>query len=310
MYYYLKKKIIGILPILLGVTFITFFLLSLAPGDPVALKLASQGASLSQEALLELRREMGLDKSIGEQYMTWLLHLLRGDLGTSYVDNMPVADKLMKALPNTLLLSLSAISLTLVVSVPLGIYCAVRENRKVDKLVMGLTFLGSSVPNFFLSLLLVYVFALKLKLLPVLAKGTLEGLVLPTLALSLGLSSRYIRQVRGAVLEELKKPYVLGLRSRGVKVSTILFKNILPNVLVYLVTLIGLSVGSLLGGAAVVETIFVWRGLGKMVIDAISARDYPVVQGFVVVMAFIYVLVNTTTDLIYQKVNPKFDFKE
>lgn len=310
MYYYLKKKIIGVLPILLGVTFITFFLLSLAPGDPVALKLVSQGASLSQEALLELRREMGLDKSIGEQYMTWLLHLLRGDLGTSYVDNMPVADKLMKALPNTLLLSLSAISLTLVVSVPLGIYCAVRENRKVDKLVMSLTFLGSSVPNFFLSLLLVYVFALKLKLLPVLAKGTLEGLVLPTLALSLGLSSRYIRQVRGAVLEELKKPYVLGLRSRGVKVSTILFKNILPNVLVYLVTLIGLSVGSLLGGAAVVETIFVWRGLGKMVIDAISARDYPVVQGFVVVMAFIYVMVNTTTDLIYQKVNPKFDFKE
>lgn len=302
---YITKRLFQLIPILLGVSFITFALMYIAPSDPAEMKLSAQGTAVSQEVIDETREEMGLNKPFIKQYLTWLLNLLKGDMGVSYVDNLPVSRKIVNALPSTIILAFSSMILTLVISIPLGVLSAVKQNRFIDYLIRFFTFIGTSVPNFFLALVLIYVFAMQLGLLPVLASGSIKGLILPTIALATVMISKYIRQVRAAVLEELKKDYVMGARSRGIQEGVILFKNVLRNSMITIVTLVGLSIGSLLGGAAVVETIFVWRGLGKMVVDAIGARDYPVIQGFVVWMAIIYVLVNLLTDLSYHLLDPR-----
>ncbi|UYO62888.1 ABC transporter permease [Acetobacterium wieringae] len=302
---YITKRLFQLIPILLGVSFITFALMYIAPSDPAEMKLSAQGTAVSQEVIDETREEMGLNKPFIEQYLIWLLNLLKGDMGVSYVDNLPVSKKIVNALPSTIILAFSSMILTLVISIPLGVLSAVKQNRLIDYLIRFFTFIGTSVPNFFLALVLIYVFAMQLGLLPVLASGSIKGLILPTIALATVMISKYIRQVRAAVLEELKKDYVMGARSRGIQEGVILFKNVLRNSMITIVTLVGLSIGSLLGGAAVVETIFVWRGLGKMVVDAIGARDYPVIQGFVVWMAIIYVLVNLLTDLSYHLLDPR-----
>jgi ABC-type dipeptide/oligopeptide/nickel transport systems, permease components len=296
---------VQLIPILLGVSFITFALMYLAPSDPAEMKLSAQGTAVSQEILDETREEMGLNKPFLEQYLSWLLNLLTGDMGVSYVDNVPVSQKIVTAMPSTIILAVSSMLLTLLIAIPLGILAAIRQNQWVDYSIRFFTFVGTSIPNFFLALVLIYVFAMQLNWLPVLATGSIRGLILPTIALSTVMISKYIRQIRAAVLEELNKDYVMGARSRGIQENVILYKNVLRNSMITVVTLIGLSIGSLLGGAAVVETIFVWRGLGKMVVDAIGARDYPVIQGFVVWMAIIYVVVNLLTDLSYHLLDPR-----
>jgi peptide/nickel transport system permease protein len=296
---------VQLIPILLGVSFITFALMYIAPSDPAEMKLSAQGTAVSQEILDETREEMGLNKPFLEQYLSWLLNLLTGDMGVSYVDNVPVSQKIVTAMPSTIILAVSSMLLTLLIAIPLGILAAIRQNQWVDYSIRFFTFVGTSIPNFFLALVLIYVFAMQLNWLPVLATGSIRGLILPTIALSTVMISKYIRQIRAAVLEELNKDYVMGARSRGIQENVILYKNVLRNSMITVVTLIGLSIGSLLGGAAVVETIFVWRGLGKMVVDAIGARDYPVIQGFVVWMAIIYVVVNLLTDLSYHLLDPR-----
>ncbi|WP_414732978.1 nickel ABC transporter permease [Acetobacterium carbinolicum] len=302
---YIRKRFVQLIPILLGVSFITFALMYLAPSDPAEMKLSAQGTAVSQEILDETREEMGLNKPFLEQYLSWLLNLLTGDMGVSYVDNVPVSQKIVTAMPSTIILAVSSMLLTLLIAIPLGILAAIRQNQWVDYSIRFSTFVGTSIPNFFLALVLIYVFAMQLNWLPVLATGSIRGLILPTIALSTVMISKYIRQIRAAVLEELNKDYVMGARSRGIQENVILYKNVLRNSMITVVTLIGLSIGSLLGGAAVVETIFVWRGLGKMVVDAIGARDYPVIQGFVVWMAIIYVVVNLLTDLSYHLLDPR-----
>jgi len=302
---YIRKRLLQLIPILLGVSFITFALMYIAPSDPAEMKLSAQGTAVSQEILDETRAEMGLNKPFLEQYLTWLLNLLKGDMGVSYVDNIAVSQKIVKAMPSTIILAASSMLLTLLIAIPLGILAAIRQNQWLDYGIRFFTFVGTSIPNFFLALVLIYVFAMQLGWLPVLASGSIRGLILPTIALSTVMVSKYIRQIRAAVLEELNKDYVMGARSRGIQENVILYKNVLRNSMITVVTLIGLSIGSLLGGAAVVETIFVWRGLGKMVVDAIGARDYPVIQGFVVWMAIIYVVVNLLTDLSYHLLDPR-----
>ncbi|WP_414150974.1 nickel ABC transporter permease [Acetobacterium carbinolicum] len=302
---YIRKRFVQLIPILLGVSFITFALMYLAPSDPAEMKLSAQGTAVSQEILNETREEMGLNKPFLEQYLSWLLNLLTGDMGVSYVDNVPVSQKIVTAMPSTIILAVSSMLLTLLIAIPLGILAAIRQNQWVDYSIRFFTFVDTSIPNFFLALVLIYVFAMQLNWLPVLATGSIRGLILPTIALSTVMISKYIRQIRAAVLEELNKDYVMGARSRGIQENVILYKNVLRNSMITVVTLIGLSIGSLLGGAAVVETIFVWRGLGKMVVDAIGARDYPVIQGFVVWMAIIYVVVNLLTDLSYHLLDPR-----
>ncbi len=302
---YIGKRLLQMIPVLLGLTFLTFLLLYLSPGDPAEKKLKAQGVAVSDEIVEQVREEMGLNRPFLVQYADWLVSALHGDLGNSYKDERPVAEKLTDGMGNTLLLSLASLFLALIVSVPLALYTAVRKNRFSDYLIRFLSFIGNSVPSFLLSVLLIYFFCIRLKWFPVIAKGTVQGLFLPTLALSIPLISRFIRQFRAEFLEQLSQEYVTGARVRGVKEHLILFCNVLHNSMMPLLTIVGLSVGTLMGGSVVIETIFMWPGLGKLVMDSITARDYPVIQGFVILMAVLYVGINLVIDICYRVLDPR-----
>lgn len=299
------KRLIQFIPVFLGITFLSFVLMAIAPGDAAAARLSAGGTTPSPEAVEAMRVRMGLDKPMIVQYLTWLLSLIKGDMGISFANDLPVASRMMTALPYTLKMAGSSMILTLIISIPLGIYTALKKDKAPDYIIRFFTFIGNSLPNFIIAIILLYIFSVKLQLIPILATKTIKGMILPASTLALVMSSRYIRQVRAAVLDELNKDYVVGARARGISERNILYRNVLKNVMITVVTLTGISIGSLLGGTVVVETIFNWPGLGEMVMKAISARDYPVIQGFVVWMAIIYTLVNIVTDYSYTVFNPK-----
>ena len=302
---YVRRRLLTLIPVLLGVTFMTYALMYLSPSDPVEMLLQAQGVAVSPEVVAKMRHEAGLDRPFLVQYFSWLWNILRGDMGVSLVDGRSVAALLKAALPKTLLLTFSSIAVTVLLAVPLGMLCAVRQDRFTDWLLRILSFCGNALPSFLVSLLLLYYVSYKLGWLPVLASDSFKGLILPTLALAIPMTGKYIRQIRAAVLEQLGESYVDGAVSRGVSESTVLFKDVLRNSMLTIVTLLSLSIGSLLGGTAAVERIFVWRGMGFMVMDAILARDYPVIQAFVVWMAVIYVVINLLTDLSYYLLDPR-----
>ena len=306
---YAGKRLLQLIPLLLGLTFLVFTLLYIAPGDPAQRKLTAQGIAVSEQVLEQTREEMGLNRPFLVRYGDWLLGVLQGDFGTSYKDGMPVLPKLMRGMGNTLTLAVSSLLLALAVSVPLGVLTAARRGRAIDHLVRLLTFVGNAMPNFLLSVLLMYFLCIRVNLFPVIAAGTAQGLFLPTLALAIPMSSRFIRQIRAEVLEELGKPYVAGALARGVAMRTVLVHDVLRNTLSGVLTIVGLSVGTLMGGSVVVETIFRWPGVGKLVMDAITARDFPVIQGFVLLMAVIYVVINLLTDLSYHALDPRVELK-
>ncbi len=293
--------------IVIGLSFLTYLLMYISPGDPALKKLNAQGITVSEETLAEARHDMGLDKPFLVRYGQWLAGALRGDLGNSYKDGLPVAQKLVHALRYTLILSSASLALALIVAVPLAVLTAVRKNGVLDYIVRFLSFIGNSMPNFLISVLLMYFLCVKLKLLPVIADESVRGLILPCLALSIPICAQFIRQFRAEILEQLGREYVAGAVSRGVKPSVILFKNVLHNAAIPILTIIALSVGTLLGGSVVVETIFRWQGLGKLVMDAITARDYPVIQGFVIFTSCVYVLINLLTDLCYRRLDPRIE---
>ncbi|MDD3217660.1 MAG: ABC transporter permease [Lachnospiraceae bacterium] len=303
---FIGKRLLQLIPILLGVTFLTFALLYLAPGDPAQSKLLSQGAIVTDEMLENTREDMGLNRPFLTQYFSWLGDLLTGDLGTSYHDDTPVSDKIGRAASATVQLTVWSMIITLLISIPLGILTAVYQNKWFDNVIRMLTFVGTSFPNFMIALMLIYVLCLKLELLPIVTSGGgIKGLIMPVTTLVIMQSSKFIRQIRAEILEQMSAEYVLSARVRGVKEVVILMKNVLHNSMITIITMIGLSVGTLLAGTAVVETIFSWPGLGKLVIDSISYRDYPVIQAFVVVMATVYVLINLITDICYKVLDPR-----
>lgn len=293
--------------IVIGLSFLTYLLMYISPGDPALKKLNAQGITVSEETLAEAQHDMGLDKPFLVRYGQWLAGALHGDLGNSYKDGLPVAQKLVHALRYTLILSSASLALALIVAVPLAVLTAVRKNGVLDYIVRFLSFIGNSMPNFLISVLLMYFLCVKLKLLPVIADESVRGLILPCLALSIPICAQFIRQFRAEILEQLGREYVAGAVSRGVKPSVILFKNVLHNAAIPILTIIALSVGTLLGGSVVVETIFRWQGLGKLVMDAITARDYPVIQGFVIFTSCVYVLINLLTDLCYRRLDPRIE---
>lgn len=293
--------------IVIGLSFLTYLLMYISPGDPALKKLNAQGITVSEETLAEARHDMGLDKPFLVRYGQWLAGALHGDLGNSYKDGLPVAQKLVHALRYTLILSSASLALALIVAVPLSVLTAVRKNGVLDYIVRFLSFIGNSMPNFLISVLLMYFLCVKLKLLPVIADESVRGLILPCLALSIPICAQFIRQFRAEILEQLGREYVAGAVSRGVKPSVILFKNVLHNAAIPILTIIALSVGTLLGGSVVVETIFRWPGLGKLVMEAITARDYPVIQGFVIFTSCVYVLINLLTDLCYRRLDPRIE---
>lgn len=253
----------------------------------------------------KLREELGLDRSLPEQYVSWLKDMLHGDMGESYVSGKPVFQTFLSKLPATVSLTAASALLTVLLSVPLGILSALRQNHVADYVIRFLSFIGNSLPNFFVALLLIWFFALKLGWLPVLGQtGDARSMILPTLTLGIAMTSKYTRQVRSAVLEELQKDYVLGARARGIRESHILLFDVLKSSMPSLMTLLALSIGNLLGGTAIVESIFMWDGIGKMAVDAINMRDYPVIQAYVVWMAFIYMGINLLADILSYFLDP------
>ncbi|MDO4925434.1 MAG: ABC transporter permease [Turicibacter sp.] len=302
---YIIRRLLQLIPILIGITLLSFALMQSSKTDVVDLLYQNSGNVASQEVKEEMRKELGLDKPFLVQYATWLGNILKGDMGMSYVMKKPVFTEFMKRLPNTIVLTISSILVTFVVSVPLGILSAVKQNKFTDYIIRFFSFIGNSLPGFFLSLILIYVFSLKLDLLPVMGNNGLKSLVLPTLTLAISMSAKYTRQIRATVLEELNKEYVLGLRSRGIKEQRILYVNILKVALLTVVTLLGLSIGSLLGGTAIVESIFMWDGVGKLAVDAIKMMDYPIIQAYVIWMAVIFVVINLITDILYNYLDPR-----
>lgn len=303
----LLTRIGQILFVLLGISFITFALVMLAPGDVVRQMIAgNEDIIVSQHEIEALRHELGLDKPFIFQYLDWLGRALQGNLGFSYMMKKPVTEALMEGLPGTITLSLASLLMMLVVSIPAGIYSAVRRGGVIDNIVRVCTFMGVSMPGFWVGLILLWLFGLKLDLLPIVGgEVTLENLILPSLTLAIAMASKYTRQVRTAILEELNQDYVVGARARGMSESHILWKEVLPNALLPLITLLGLSLGNLLGGAAVIEMVFAWPGLGRMAIEAITYRDFQLVQGVVVWIALMYMVINLLVDISYNYLDPR-----
>lgn len=303
---YALKRLLQLIPILLAITFLSYGMIRIAGSDVVEQKMENTSGTVSQEMIDNARAELGLDKPFVVQYFTWLGNLLRGDMGTSYVSNKPVFSTFVSKLPATLLLTAVSILLTVLISIPLGIWSAVKQNTATDYVIRTASFIGNSLPNFFVSLLLMYFFAIRLGWFPVISGGvSLQSVALPALTLAIAMSAKYLRQVRATVLDELSKDYVLGARARGVKFSTTLIKSVMKASLVTIITLLTLSIGSLLGGTAIVESIFMWDGVGKLAVDAINMRDYPIIQAYVMWMAIIYVVVNLITDLSYHFLDPR-----
>lgn len=293
--------------VLLGISFITFCLVMLAPGDPVRQMIAgNEDVIVSQVEIDALRHELGLDQPFIFQYLDWLSRVLHGNFGFSFMMKKPVIDAIMEALPATVILALASTVFMLVFSIPLGIYTAVHKNSWFDNVVRIFAFVGVSVPNFWMGLMLLWIFALKLGVLPIIGGDiSFENLILPMTTLGIVMTSKYTRQVRAAVLEELNQDYVIGARARGFSESHILWKEVLPNAFLPLVTLLGLAFGSLLGGAAVVEIVFSWPGLGYMVVQAITYRDFQTVQAVVLWIAFMYMMINLVVDYSYRHLDPR-----
>lgn len=311
MKHYILRRLLQLIPILIGITLLSFLLMHVASADAIDVMEQNTGGILSEEAKEEARRELGLDKPLLEQYGIWLKNILSGDMGESYVSGKPVFSTFISKLPATIYLTVASILLTVLISVPLGILAAVKQNRILDYIIRFFSFIGNSLPNFFVSLLLIYFFALKLQWFPVM--GNTQGwksIILPTFTLAIAMASKYTRQIRATVLEEWNKDYVLGARSRGVSEKRILSFSVLKASMLTIITLLALSIGSLLGGTAIVESIFMWDGVGKMAVDAITMRDYPVIQAYVIWMAIIYVIVNLIADIIYHYFDPRIRQEE
>lgn len=303
---YVFRRLLQLIPVLLIITALSFGMMRLAGSDAVLQKMENTGMVISPEIIRAARAELGLDKPFLTQYFVWLGNLLQGDMGTSYISGRKVFPVFVSKLPATLLLTAVSVFLTVAVSVPLGVLAAVKQNSKVDYIIRGISFWGNSMPNFFVGLLLMYFFTIRLGWFPVISRTvSLHNVVLPALTLAIAMSSKYIRQVRATVLDELSKDYVTGAKARGIRFSVILVRSVLRACLVTLLTLLTLSIGSLLGGTAIVESIFMWDGVGKLAVDAINMRDYPMIQAYVMWMAVIYVGINLITDLCYHVLDPR-----
>ena len=302
---YVIQRFLQLIPVLLGITFLSFAMMRIAGSDAITELYGNKGA-VSQEIIDAKRAELGLDQPFLTQYVSWLGGMLRGDMGISYVSGKDVFETFTSKLPATLLLTALSIFATVVISIPLGVLAAVNHDRLIDYILRFLSFIGNSLPNFFVALLLMQLLAIRLKWLPVIASGTtLKSAIMPTLTLAIAMSPKYMRQVRATVLEELNKDYVTGAQARGVRNRVILWKSVIKASMLTIITLLALSIGSLLGGTAIIESIFMWDGVGKLAVDAITMRDYPLIQAYVVWMAIIYVLVNLITDLLYHALDPR-----
>ena len=307
---YILKRLLQFVVVLLGVTFLTFMITQATPSDAAEMKYVSMGMMPSTELLEKTREEMGLNDPVLIQYGRWLGNVLHGDLGESSKFGESVWTQMTRKLPMTLKLAGVSLIVVIVFSFPLGILSAVKKNKVADYMIRFLSFFGVSMPNFWLALLLMYIFAVRLGWFKVVSTNSVQGMILPVATLTIPMISSYARQIRAALLEELNANYVIGARARGIPERRIIWGHVLPNAILPIVTLLGLSVGHLLGGAALIETICSWEGIGTVVVEAIRVRDYPLIQGYVIWMAIIYVTVNLIVDIAYRLLDPQIRLRK
>ena len=302
MFAFVIRRIVLTLPVVWIVVTLVFGLIHLVPGDPIA-QMLGEGASVTEVA--RLRHELGLDRPVLEQYQAYLTNLYHGNLGVSFRDQQPVAASIRLRYPATIELAVAAFILSILFAVPAGVISAIRKGRAADRALGLVSLLGVSLPNFALGPLLILLFSIGLGLLPVSGSGDISHLILPAVTLGLGITAMTMRMVRSSMLEEIHQDYVRTARAKGLKERTVLFKHALRNGLLPVITILGLQTGSLLAGAFITETIFSWPGLGRLTIQAINARDYPLVQGCILMITLTYILVNLLTDVMYSLVDPR-----
>ena len=306
MFTLLLTRLVSALVVVLGVCTLVFLLIHLVPGDPVEAMLGENAQVADREAL---RQALGLDRPLGEQYLDYLQRLARLDLGLSFQERRPVAAILGERLPATLELTLAALALALTLALPLGVLAARHRGSPLDTGAMGLSLVGVSIPNFWLGPLLILVFSLWMGWTPVSGREGPASLILPALTLGTGMAAILARMVRGSILEVLGEDYVRTARAKGLSERRVLWGHALRNAWLPILTLIGLQLGGLLGGAVITETVFAWPGVGSLLVEAIQSRDYPVVQACVLLVSLSYVLVNTLTDLVYGWVDPRIHWR-
>lgn len=303
---YLVRRLLLTIPVLLGVATLVFALIHLVPGDPAQ---AMLGEGAAPEELVKLRHSLGLDQPLLVQYKSFLSGIARGDLGTSFRYNTPVTAQIREKLPNTAKLAVAAMVLAILFAIPLGILAAVFRGTIVDYSAMTVALVGISMPNFWLGPLLAILFAVRLGWLPVSGTGSIWHLVLPAVTLGAALSAILARMTRASLLEELRELYVLAARARGVSRTRAVLRHAFRNSLIPIVTIIGLQFGAVLTGTIITETIFAWPGLGRLLIQAINFRDYPLVQGCILFISVTYVAMNLLTDLAYGFLDPRIRFE-
>ena len=303
---FLARRLVLTIPVLLGVATLVFSLIHLIPGDPAQ---AMLGEAAPQADVEELRHRLGLDRPLIEQYGIFLRGLVKGDLGTSLRTGQPVTDQIVERMPATFELAAAAMLVAIAFSMPLGIAAAVRRGTIVDHAAMTVSLAGVSVPNFWLGPLLAILFAVELGWLPVSGRGTWAHLVLPAVSLGAALAAILARMTRATMLEELREQYVVAARARGVSRARAILRHAFRNSLIPIVTIVGLQFGAVLTGAVITETIFAWPGIGRLLIQSIGFRDYPLVQGCILLIALTYVAVNLLTDMLYGVLDPRIRYE-
>lgn len=303
---YIGRRLIGAIPVLWGVATLVFVIMRLLPGDPAALMLSEGGGSA--EAISELRTELGLDDPIAVQYGQYLLSLLRGELGVSLFTHRPVVTIIAEQLPSTIELGTAAMLVALSLGTTLGVVAAVRHGTWLDTLATVLSIAGVSVPIFWSSLLLMWLLSLQLGWLPATGQGGLARLAMPALVLGFASSGAVARLVRNSLLETLAQDFVNTARAKGLREGTILARHALKNAFIPAITIIGLQFGFLLGGTVIIETIFSRQGIGRLLVNAILWKDFPVVQGVVLLAALVYTLVNLSVDVAYGFLDPRIHY--
>ena len=307
---YVARRLLILPALLFGISIISFALLNFAPGDPAEIILRRQNPEEPPlpEAVRALRQQLGLDAPLPLRYGRWLFDVLKGDLGESYRSGTPIMSELVKRFPATMMLATAALALSVVVSIPLGIIAALWRGSLLDSLSRLLALLGAAVPSYVLALLLMLFIAVKLNWLPAIGYGSPKNLILPAIALAAGSSAQVMRLTRASMLEVLQQDYMRTARSKGLNERTVVMVHGLKNGLLPVVTMLGINLGHLLGGTVMVETIFGWPGVGRYAVESILQRDYPVVQGFVLYMALIFLLANLAVDFSYRWLDPRLHF--
>jgi peptide/nickel transport system permease protein len=305
MHNYLIKRLLSTIPVLIGISLLLFFMLRMLPGDPAQV-LAGQMAT--PQEIENIRHQLGLDRPVYEQYVIYLSHLVRLDLGRSARTQNPVIDEIWARLPNTLLLAVVAISLACLFGIPAGIISAVRPYSWIDYLVTISALFGMSMPVFWLGLMLVVLFAIILQWLPAGGTGSWQHVILPSVTLAAFVIAFIARMTRSTMLETLSQDFTTTARSKGLTETVVVVKHALKNALIPIITVVGLQFGFLLGGAVLTETVFAWPGLGRLLYDSISARDYPMIQGTILIFGLLYIFVNLVVDLIYAFVDPRIRY--